>query len=196
MANELQLEHERLTNQARFIQMIVKKELVVSGRKKADIVTELRKKNFRPFPKVAKAKAAGETEEAIEDIEAEEMETGATTDFDYLLGMPIYSLTTEKIEKLLEQGRQKETELLALLEKTPAELWNTDLDIFLEQWKVSYFPLINACHNLSGSVAIMQRVGGVGHQGLDWQDRETQAGDAEDAEVSHGTLWKEEAERR
>ena len=138
MANELQLEHEKLTNQARFVQMIVKKELVVSGRKKADIVAELRKKNFRPFPKVAKAKASGETEEALEDVEAEEEQTGATTDFDYLLGMPIYSLTTEKIEKLLEQGRLKEAELLELLEKTPAELWNTDLDIFLSQWEARF----------------------------------------------------------
>lgn len=141
MANELQLEHEKLTNQARFIQMIVSKELIVSGRKKADIVSELRKKNFRPFPKISKAKAAGENEEALDDLEAmeaEEQETGATTDFDYLLGMAIYSLTKEKIDKLLEQGRQKEEELLALLEKTPSQLWNSDLDAFVMQWEVRY----------------------------------------------------------
>lgn len=118
--------------------MIVKKELVVSGRKKADIVADLRKKNFKPFPKVAKAKAAGETEEALEDVEVEEQETGTTSDFDYLLGMPIYNLTHEKIEKLLEQARLKEAELLALLELTPTQIWNTDLDKFLEQWEVSY----------------------------------------------------------
>ncbi|KAL5535074.1 TOP2 [Sanghuangporus sanghuang] len=135
LANELQLEHERLSNQARFVQMIVKKELVVSGRKKADIVADLRKKNFRPFPKVSKAKAAGETEDALEDIEAEEQETGTTSDFDYLLGMPIYNLTHEKIEKLLEQARLKEAELLTLLELTPTQIWNTDLDKFLEQWE-------------------------------------------------------------
>ena len=116
--------------------MIVNKELIVNGRKKADIVAELRKKSFRPFSKVAKAKAAGETEEALEDVEAEEEETGATTDYDYLLGMPIYSLTKEKIDKLKEQGRLKEQELLALLEKTPAELWHTDLDAFVAQWEV------------------------------------------------------------
>jgi len=37
LANQLQMEHERLTNQARFVQMIVKKELSVSGRKKVEI---------------------------------------------------------------------------------------------------------------------------------------------------------------
>ncbi len=49
LANQLQMEHERLTNQARFVQMIVKKELSVSGRKKVEIVAELRKRGFRPF---------------------------------------------------------------------------------------------------------------------------------------------------
>jgi DNA topoisomerase II len=74
--------------------MIVAKELSVSNRKKADIVSELREKKFRPFPKVAKAKAAGETEEVVEDDEEEQ--TGADSDYDYLLGMAIWSLTKEK----------------------------------------------------------------------------------------------------
>lgn len=75
--------------------MIVKKELTVANRKKADIIAELRKKGFRPFPKVAKAKAAGEVEDVVEADEEEE--TGAATDFDYLLGMAIWSLTQEKV---------------------------------------------------------------------------------------------------
>ena len=116
--------------------MITKKELVVSGRKKVDIVSELRKKNFRPFPKVKKAKAAGETEDALEDEDADEQETGSTTDYDYLLGMPIYSLTHEKIQKLLDQAKQKEDELMALLELTPIQIWTTDLDNFIVQWDV------------------------------------------------------------
>ena len=58
MAGQLQLEFERLTNQARFVQMIVDKTLIVSGRKKVDIVADLRKKDFRPFPKIKKAKEA------------------------------------------------------------------------------------------------------------------------------------------
>ncbi len=58
--------------------MIVKKELNVANRKKADIVAELRKKEFRPFPKVSKAKAAGETADVVDaDAEEEEASTGA-----------------------------------------------------------------------------------------------------------------------
>ncbi|SRR5216684_540694 len=91
---------EKLSNQARFVKMIISKELVVSNRKKADIVEDLRQKKFRPFPKVAKGKAAGETEEAEDaNDEAEEAATGTSTDYDYLLSMAIWSLTKERVRR-------------------------------------------------------------------------------------------------
>jgi len=81
--------------------MIISKDLVVSNRKKADIVEELRQKKFRPFPKAAKAKVAGETEdaEANDEGEVEEAASGTSTDYDYLLGMAIWSLTKEKVRR-------------------------------------------------------------------------------------------------
>jgi len=120
--------------------MIVDKQLVVSNRKKADIVVDLRKHKFRPFPKVKGAKAAGETEPAAEDEDADDAEPDVNgvslADYDYLLGMPIWSLTKEKIAKLGEQAGEKEKELLVLLEKTPVDLWDVDLDVFLKGWEV------------------------------------------------------------
>jgi len=95
------------------------------------IVADLRKRNFRPFPKIKKAKSAGETEEVVEGEEEEEQ--GSNSDYDYLLGMPIWSLTTEKVEKLLKERDQKEIELTALLETTPHQLWDKDLDAFLAE---------------------------------------------------------------
>ncbi|TFK40935.1 DNA topoisomerase [Crucibulum laeve] len=133
MANDLQTVFEKYTNQARFVQMIISKELVVSNRKKAEIVIDLRKHKFRTFPKVATAKVYGETEDAEEDEE----EAGESSDYDYLLGMPIWSLTKEKIEKLRLQAQEKEAELLMLLEKSPKDLWNADLDKFLVEWERS-----------------------------------------------------------
>lgn len=98
MASVLQLEFERLTNQARFISMIVSKELVVSSRKKADVIADLRKKDFRPFPKISKAKAAGETEEVVDEGEEEEEDdSNGQHDYDYLLNMAISSLTKERV---------------------------------------------------------------------------------------------------
>jgi len=94
MANEIQTMFERLTNQARFVQMIIDKQLTVSNRKKADIVADLRKHEFRPFPKVAKRKSELEEDEDEDDDAGS---TGSGSDFDYLLGMAIWSLTKEKV---------------------------------------------------------------------------------------------------
>lgn len=96
LADELSNEFERLSNQARFVQMIITKELVVANKKKSAIVSELRDLKFKPIPKVTKAKEEGETEPAAED---EEEEDGDANDFDYLLGMRIYSLTKERVSR-------------------------------------------------------------------------------------------------
>ena len=37
----------------------------------------------------------------------------------------------------MKQASDKEAELLILLEKTPIDLWNADLDRFLDEWFVS-----------------------------------------------------------
>lgn len=79
------------------MQMIIDKKLIIAKRKKADLVAELRKLEFRPFSKVAKAKAAGEDEAAADDEDKEEEATGTSSDYDYLLGMAIWSLTEEKV---------------------------------------------------------------------------------------------------
>ncbi|KAG5646884.1 hypothetical protein DXG03_001960 [Asterophora parasitica] len=140
LANEIQTAFEKMTNQARFIQMIVDKQLVVSNRKKAEIVVDLRKHEFRPFPKVAAAKKAGEDNEAEDDDEEETEDkgkgVGGDSDYDYLLGMAIWSLTREKIAKLKLQAEEKEAELLALLERTPKSMWSADLDLFMKEWEV------------------------------------------------------------
>jgi hypothetical protein len=159
LANEIQTAFEKLTNQARFIQMIVDKQLVVANRKKADIVVDLRKHNFRPFKKVTAAKSAGETEDAAEDEEKED-EAGEANDYDYLLGMAIYSLTKEKIEKLRAQAEEKERELLALLEKSPKQMWNTDLDRFLESWEVRTTRHAWRFTGLMGVHAMSRRIAG------------------------------------
>ncbi|PFH54688.1 hypothetical protein AMATHDRAFT_83127, partial [Amanita thiersii Skay4041] len=137
LAGELQNALDRLTNQARFVQMIVDKQLVVSNRKKGDIVAELRRLKFRPFPKGNNsAKAENDDDDTTNrDEEKEENDESNDSDFDYLLGMAIWSLTKEKIEKLRQQAKDKEVELLILLEKSPKEMWNKDLDEFLEGWE-------------------------------------------------------------
>lgn len=99
LANELEMQLDKLANQVRFVQMIIKKELVVSGRKKADIISDLRQMDFKPIPKVVKVKAPADFEDVPEE-EEEADHSGANTDYDYLLGMAIWNLTQEKVQFL------------------------------------------------------------------------------------------------
>ena len=103
MANELSEQLDKLSNQARFIQMIVDKELVVSNRKKADIVSELRQRQFRAVPPASKAKGKDDDGRGGNDEEDEEESESNSTDFDYLLKMPIWSLTKEKVGIVLHK---------------------------------------------------------------------------------------------
>jgi DNA topoisomerase-2 len=48
--------------------------------------------------------------------------------------MAIWSLTQERVDKLLKQIGDKEAEIDALIKLTPRDLWNTDLDAFVEEW--------------------------------------------------------------
>jgi len=139
MLDAMQNELEKLSNQARFVQMIIDSKLVVSKKKKAVLVAELDKHNFKRIPKVIDAKKEGEFEPVVdegnEDESADDVETAAgANDFDYLLGMAIWSLTQERVEKLRKQIGDKELEINVLTEKSPKDLWMADLDDLLEEW--------------------------------------------------------------
>ncbi|PLB34944.1 DNA topoisomerase 2 [Aspergillus candidus] len=137
---ELQRELDKLTNQARFVQMIIDGDLVVSKKKKAVLVRELKDKGFKQFPKVADAAKAGEIEPALEDEEepaddAEESGDVQPGAYDYLLGMAIWSLTQERVERLRRQIGDKEVEIDALIKRTKEDIWREDLDAFINEWR-------------------------------------------------------------
>ena len=132
LVDQLKLVYDRLSNQARFVSMIIAKELSVSNRKKDEIVAELRRLDFRAFPK-KEAKATSVTDIAQDGLENEEAES--VTDFDYLLGMAIYSLTRERVERLLKERDETEHQLKVLLGRSPQNLWDEDLTAFLSDWE-------------------------------------------------------------
>lgn len=88
MLSEMNKDLEKYTNQMRFIQMIIDGQLIISKRKKADLVRELKAKNFKPISKVADATKQGELAPIVENDEDddEDIDTGASS-FDYLLGV-------------------------------------------------------------------------------------------------------------
>ena len=84
---EMQKQLEKFSNQARFVQMIIDGKLVVSKKKKTDLVAELQQKKFKPFPKVSDAAKEGETEPVMEEP-VDEVEASANS-YDYLLGVSL-----------------------------------------------------------------------------------------------------------
>lgn len=84
----MQKDLDKLSNQARFVQMIIDNQLVISKKKKTDLIAELKKRNFKAFPKVAEAIKEGELEPIVENDEecGEDAEIGANA-YDYLLGV-------------------------------------------------------------------------------------------------------------
>ncbi|KAL4737217.1 DNA topoisomerase [Aspergillus similis] len=138
--DQLQLELEKLTNQARFVQMIIDGELIVSKKKKSVLVKELDNLGFKRFNKTADAAKAGETEKVVEasedeDTEAQDDAQDLAHAFDYLLGMAIWSLTQERVEKLRRQIGEKEHEIDELIKLSSEDIWLRDLDEFINEWR-------------------------------------------------------------
>lgn len=155
----LQNELIKLSEQARFIKLIIDRELSVSNRKRAELVEVLKKLNFSRFDKKGRPVKKEEplfidNEQLIEEEEAEagdvsrlntrEINAHAENEnipesiysqYDYLLGMSIWSLTRERYEKLLRQKDTKNEELVELLRKSAKDLWNEDIEVFLNGWE-------------------------------------------------------------
>ncbi|KAI4196820.1 MAG: hypothetical protein LQ350_006333 [Teloschistes chrysophthalmus] len=137
MLSQMTKDLERYTNQARFIQMIIDGQLVISKKKKVDLIKELKAKNFKAIAKVADASKQGEIEPAMENEEENEADinTGASS-YDYLLGMPLWSLTKERVDKLHQMIGDREMDIDKLLKMSREDLWRVDLDEFIEEWRV------------------------------------------------------------
>ncbi|KAI9685554.1 MAG: DNA topoisomerase 2 [Bathelium mastoideum] len=135
LLGELQKELEKLTNQARFVRMICDSELVVAKKKKQVLIEELKSLNFKAFPKVKDAKKAGEQEEVVPDDEEDESKNEADNGYNYLLGMAIWSLTMERVEKLEQRIGDVEQDIDKLVRLSPKDIWNTDLDEFIEAYR-------------------------------------------------------------
>ena len=134
LLQEMQKELRRLSNQARFIQMIIDGKLNISKKKKAVLIAEVQKLGFDAFPKISDAAKRGETEAVVEDDEAEEDSTDASS-YDYLLGMALWSLTQERVERLQRQIGDKEEEIDVLMKKSKEDLWRHDLSEFINEWR-------------------------------------------------------------
>ncbi|XP_014286491.1 DNA topoisomerase 2 [Halyomorpha halys] len=141
----LEAEAAKLSNQARFIVEKCNGTLIIENKKKAKMIDELVKNNYASDPvKTWKAQQVkqGNMDEEEKEVPADEEAVAAAAfvavpeggpDFDYLLGMTMWTLTLEKKEELINKKNAKVAELEALKMKTPGELWMDDLQVLSEK---------------------------------------------------------------
>lgn len=73
-------------------------------------------------------------EDASQDEDEEPKEgDGKGPDYDYLLGMTMWSLTKERKDELLRKRDEKQTELRILQSKSAKDIWMEDLNNLLEK---------------------------------------------------------------
>lgn len=99
LLQELEAQLKIISWKVKFILMIVEKKLEINNKKKSDIEADLEKNKFPKHDNT----------------------------YNYLLSMPLYNLTNEKIEELKKQEKDKQTEHDDLVSKKPEQLWMHDL---------------------------------------------------------------------
>lgn len=119
---------QKLTNKERFIQMIIDDQLIINRRKKKEIVKDLQRHGFATFMPKKKKKSAGDIEAEEDEKKEGPQESKLEIGYKYLLNMPIYSLTYEKIQELRRQREDKETELDKLVKTDIKTIYRNDLD--------------------------------------------------------------------
>ena len=132
-------EAAKLSNQARFILEKCRGDLKIENKKKQAMIEELTKRKYDSDPVKAwkesqdveedEEEVAPEGEEASQEVVASKKSKGP--DYDYLMSMPMWNLTQEKIDELCKKRDEKRQELDEL-KATPKEvLWRRDLEEFL-----------------------------------------------------------------
>ncbi|XP_034249595.1 DNA topoisomerase 2 isoform X2 [Thrips palmi] len=130
MEGYLDGQSRKLQNQVRFILEKCSNKLVIENKKKAEMIRELQARGYDSDPE--KAWAAKQGRDSNDD-ESDVAEQEDGHDFNYLLGMSLWSLTHEKKEELLKLKDERMKELSDLQSMSPEKLWIKDLDIFLQE---------------------------------------------------------------
>nr|XP_003704530.2 PREDICTED: DNA topoisomerase 2 isoform X2 [Megachile rotundata] len=135
----LQAEASKLSNQARFVLEKCDGSLVIENKKKKDMIAELVARGYESDPVVAwklsqnREEVLDEVADNVEDEAALSTAVIAQENYDYLLGMTLWSLTKERKDELLRQRDEKLAELKRLQARSPVSLWKEDLDNLLSE---------------------------------------------------------------
>ena len=118
-----------LSTRARFILDVINDDVKVRNVPKANIIKQL---EDLKYPKMV---SNGIGLVKLESMTAKQLADTSYGSYDFLIGMPIYNLTKEKVEELLSEKEEIEGQLKTLLTKTDKDLWEEDLKVFESEYK-------------------------------------------------------------
>ncbi|XP_051992577.1 DNA topoisomerase 2-beta isoform X2 [Xyrauchen texanus] len=138
LVGSLGAEAAKLSNQARFVLEKIEGKISIENKSKRDLIRLLVQKGYESDPVAAWNKAQ---EKSLEEEDGEGNKSDSSVDsgsssgpnFNYILNMPLWCLTKEKVEELLKQRDMKKAELNELQRKNSEDLWREDLAVFIEE---------------------------------------------------------------
>ena len=122
-----------LENKTRFVEEVCEGALVVSDRKRTELLAELKERGYAVFQNETtndEGVSANDVDSDDEDPVSDENmpHIDRSKGYEYLLGMKIWSLTFERAEELRIQRGQKAKELESLESTPPENIWLADLN--------------------------------------------------------------------
>jgi DNA topoisomerase II len=121
MENNLML----ISIKVKFILDIINKKIIVNNRSKKDIREQLISKKYPQMINNKLFKLIEENDKLLKSGDGS---------YDYLIKMPIYNLTKERIEEFKKDLNDIESEYNILKQKTLSELWCDDLTVFEKEY--------------------------------------------------------------
>lgn len=114
-----------LSTRARFILDVINEVIRIRNIPRAEVVSQLLKLEYPIM-----------TDKGIlVSLEKTTKQQKDSANYDYLIRMPIYSLTKEKVDELLQEKEARFKELEILKVKTDKDLWEGDLQVFEIEYK-------------------------------------------------------------
>ena len=116
-----------LSTRARFILDVISDEVKVRNVPKANVIKNLEKLKY---PKMVEGSLMDLSK--MTPVQREDATYGS---YDFLISMPIYNLTKEKVDDLLKEKEKRSEELAILIAKTDKDIWEEDLKTFEAEYK-------------------------------------------------------------
>jgi DNA topoisomerase-2 len=113
---------EQISVKARFILDIINKKIKINNLPKSEIISQL---ETNKYPKMLNDKLVNSTMDEFNDDKA---------NYNFLIQLPIYNLTKEKVEELLAEKDNISTNLTTLKSKNAKVLWCEDLSVLEDEY--------------------------------------------------------------